>query len=760
MRWLHALALGLSLLGCGNDSPGGPPGDASDGGGPEEFVTVGDDTHDVRFAGAETDSLTAAEQAARSAYARATVTVRGRLLAPDGSPVAGAMVHVDGVSTVSLRDGRFELARLRRHNRALQIEAEGYRKTFLYPQLVAPPGVDTVDVPVIWLVPTDPAAVRFLFAGDLMLGRRFLDPDASTPRDTMPPPDPEALISTAAPEVASRTMVRFVKPLFREADFSVVNLETPITDDLSMPHLTKDFCFFTLPGSLTALDELGIDYAGLGNNHLYDYQQPGLSDTRSHLTAAGFPYSGAGATVAEAFAPYRTEINGGPYSFVAMSGVIGSEHAVEYVASASQGGAADLRDDATIAATLNGERAAGRAVIAMLHQGREYTYEPNAASKNRMAFVTAQGADLVIGHHPHVAHGFGYLNGDLQVHSLGNFAFDSERSETYWSMVVQLELEGRQVRDARAIPIYIEDFRPRPMTATSSDVFLRRIAEFSNAYGAFARADSNILRVTPSAAAWSESDETQTIEVEVDETGFAIVDLRGRVPSTASVRTVRFTGGRVRVGRDLLQFGDFEDADVDDDTLEAVRWDTGGSKTYPCLAKPYRGATALCLRADPTQTGASLSSLRERVRVMGDADDTPNKDLSMFGYVRHEHTGPVKVRADYLPSGAGTVIASQEVYASTGADHDWVAFKADMNMPADTPSTQARAIRLFLRHETSPAPEAMVMFDDLAIIAWEQEVGTTPLVTPHARDFLRVEAAPGKHTLVITTRSTRRAEAP
>lgn len=755
-----------ACLGCGKYDSSGPADALTDGvveDAPADAAVQVADDYEITFAGVDTDELPASEVAARADYASAPITVRGRLLAPDGSPVGGALVRIGEVTTRSAADGRFELTRLRRHNRIVEVEAAGFRKSFLYPQLTAARSQAALDLPITWLVPSDPAAVRMVFAGDLALARRFLDPDASTPRGQIPPPDPSALISSADPEPGSRAVVQFVKPLFQEADFAVVNLEAPVTDVPALPHPTKDFCFFMLPGSLVALEELGIDYAGLGNNHLYDYQQPGLADTRRFLDDHAIPYSGAGATPAAAFAPYRTDLAGNPYSLVAMSGIIGSQHAIRYVASATQGGAADLRDNASIISAIGGERAAGRAVIAMLHQGREYSFVPTAQAKERMQYVTARGADLVIGHHPHVPHGFGYTNGVLQAYSLGNFAFDSERLETMWSMVVQLEMSGRQVVDARAIGVYIEDFRPRPMTTLAADVFFRRIAELSTPFGAFARGDSGGLRVTPAASAWVEDDQLVTIDFEVGASGVAIVDLRERLSPAASVRSVKLATGTVRIGRDLLRVGDFEDADVDDDTMELARWDVDSSHAFPCVADPHRGATALCLRNQASRSTATVVTLKNRARVMGDADDTPNRDVSVIGYARHQGAGRVSVRADYLPSDGGSVLGSLEVYgALAGQSRGWTAFQRDLYLP-NTPTADARAVRLVFRHDRPATGDGMFAVDDLAIINWEDQLdptGVTPLATPHARDFLRVQAAPGTHRIVVQVRTTRRAAAP
>lgn len=734
----------------------------------EDPETYGTDDWIIAFDDADSDALPADEIAARDEFIATPVNVRGQVLGPTGAPVADATIRMGAVYTTTTRQGRFTLSGLRRHNRVLEVDAPGYRKEFIFPQLVTPVSVDAVELATTWLTPVDATTSRFLFAGDVALGRRFLDPENLTPRGMTPPDDPLALILASMPVPGSQSVVQFVKPLFAEADYRVVNLESVVTDNPATPHPTKAFCFFTLPASLVALTDLGVQYVGLGNNHLYDYEALGVADTRANLDRIGIGYSGAGNDPTQAFAPYRTEIVGQPYSLLAMTSVSGVEHAIHYVADATQGGAADLRDEAMVAGTIAAEKAAGRRVIAMLHQGREYTFEPSADSILRLNQVTQAGADVVIAHHPHVAQGFGFSGATLQVHSLGNFAFDSDRAETLWSLLARIDMQGGNLVQTTALPIYIEDYRPRPMTTASSDVFLRRIAEFSNRYAAFARSDGSFLRVTANADAWRDQDTTQTITVEVDADGHTVLDLRGLQPAGSALhRAVVDGAAQLWSGRDLLQFGDFEDADVDGDTLELARWDVTGSYSFACLADKVRGAAALCLRGKATQSSSTAVALRNRIRVMGDADDTPNKNLTLFGYSRMQNSGPVTIRADYSPSEGSDDLGSEVAYNNPGGTSAWAPFESDLHMPADTvpsgPTINARAVRIFLKQLPPMMGESMLMFDDLAIIGWEAQVdgtGATPLVTPHARDFLRIVAAPGRYQVTLTFRAAVRAEAP
>ena len=750
-----ALALMAGAISCGDDP------------GPDLFP---EDDWDIVFADEPTDALADDEIAARAAYRASPVAVHGRLLDPDGAPVVGAVIRMAGAAATTTSDGNgeFVLTGLHRHNRALHVEAAGFRPEQLFPHMAVPITQATVELAPLWLVPTRTDTTRFLFAGDVALGRRYLDPDDSTPRGQMPPDDPTALIRVADPVPGSLGVVQYIEDVFADADYRVVNLETVVTDDPATPHPTKAYCFFTLPESLVALHALGLTYVGVGNNHLYDYLAGGVTDTLANLDAEAIAHSGAGASPAEAFAPHHVELGGSPYAMVSMSGVSGVEHEIHYVADATQGGAADLRDDDTVMATIGAERAEGRVVIAMLHQGQEYTYEPSPYAKDRLAFVAEAGANLIVSHHPHVAQGFGYAGDVLQIHSLGNFAFDSERLETLWSMIARVDMRDGQAVGVDALPIYLEDYRPRVMTSSTSDVLFRRLGEFSTPYGADARIEGGRLRVTPQGVGWRDDDTTISVDVTVPASGQLIVDLRPLAPSSASLRSVQAAAGlTAQVGRDLLQFGTFEDADVDELTLETARWDVTGSYSYPCLSEAWRGAVALCLRGTGGQRSATAVALRNRVRVMGDATDTPIKDLTLFGYMQLRDAGAITIRADYSPSEGSADLGSEVAFTSPGGTAAWAPFEAALHMPADVeptgPTTNPRAVRIFLRAEAPTAEQAMARFDDLAIIGWEDAVdltGATPLATPHARDFVRLQAPPGTYTLQLTFRTSVRDVAP
>lgn len=210
----------------------------------------------------------------------------------------------------------------------------------------------------------------------------------------------------------------------------MINFETVVTLDPSTLHWEKDYVYFTLPGSLPALKSLNIDYVGLGNNHTYDYLESGVSNTCYYLDQAGIHYSGTGSNSAPAFMPYRTEIKGMPFSFLAITSIGGEQYATNFVASTNKGGAAYIESKTEAQAVIYGAKSAGYITIVQPHVGYEYTFAPDKSALKWMRFCVDAGADLVVSHNQHVAQGFGMYRDVLLIHSLGNLFFDQVRLET------------------------------------------------------------------------------------------------------------------------------------------------------------------------------------------------------------------------------------------------------------------------------------------------------------------------------------------
>lgn len=700
------------------------------------------------------------EAAVQAEYNNSRVTLQGRVFDQTGAALSGASVSIAGRTVTSGADGRFELAQLARENALLSVAAAGQRAESLPVYLNQPATVDTITLDPVVLSASTPAGVRMLFGGDVAFGRRFLDPDESTPRDQVPPDDPDAMILVSDAEPGTRAVLQALRPWYQEADFGVINFETPVTDNPTTPHEEKAFAFFTLPGSVPALNWLGVDYVSLGNNHVYDYLEQGLIDTLAHVDSNAIGHSGAGLNSTQAFTAYRATLSGSPYGLLSMTSVSGSQHTQTYVADAIKGGAADLRADADVVAAIQNEQGAGYIPIVQYHTGKEYTYEPTDFVLEKIQLAADNNVPLLIAHHPHVAQGVGLVNNTVAVLGLGNLAFDQARLETLLGLLARVDMVGAQVEQLRLLPVYLENFAPQLISGRLASNFLRRIGEFSHAYGALVYPYNGQGWVDLDGNDAVRLERTVNVDIGIPASGSTIVDLRAWAQDDESLLEVNTASAlTIQTGRDLFGHGDFEDWDNDAQHLEAARWDISGSSRYLCLSQAYRGTTGLCSVRSSNNSSDSVTPNRNRIRVMGDAFDMPNKDLTLFGYFKGDNAGPITLRTRYFASVGNLVFGEEDAVTHPGGSFGWRPFSADLNMPAEVPvgpgqiagELNARALRIFIRQSPPDSGNALAAFDELAVIGWEDHIiPAVQMQIPHAKDFLRISGTPGMHQLTVT----------
>lgn len=235
--------------------------------------------------------------------------VQLRVVDEGGAPVEGAVVVYEEREYRSNAKGEIRFDKLMGAALAV-VTADGY-----LPEPVVI-GRTNTDQPVEVRLFASLGGQRWAMhsAGDVMFGRRYNAPFEGEP-----------LIPVSDTGPASRQVVAHVAPAFRAADFRTVNLETVVSE---MPpqaaYPGKRFILNSLPGTLEALDELGVDVVDLANNHARDYLDVGVAATLSALNAAGMPYFGAGTDQASAEQPYLTTVNGLKVAMLGWTTVNGS----------------------------------------------------------------------------------------------------------------------------------------------------------------------------------------------------------------------------------------------------------------------------------------------------------------------------------------------------------------------------------------------------------------------------------------------------
>ncbi|MBR5635386.1 MAG: CapA family protein [Pseudobutyrivibrio sp.] len=212
-----------------------------------------------------------------------------------------------------------------------------------------------------------------------------------------------------------------IKDLMTGATFTMINNEFCFSER-GQKAPDKQYTFRVNPSYVSMLNDMGVDIAGLANNHVLDYGKDALTDTFTTLTNAGIEYTGAGNSLEDASKLIiKTDAKGRTYGFLAASHVIpvGSWNVLN-----SQPGEFCFYDETDLLNSIAAAKQQVDYLFVMVHWGVEHTtelkdYQPNDGHK----FIDA-GADAVIGMHSHCLQPVEMYNGKPIFYSLGNFIFN------------------------------------------------------------------------------------------------------------------------------------------------------------------------------------------------------------------------------------------------------------------------------------------------------------------------------------------------
>lgn len=323
-------------------------------------------------------------------------------------------------------------------------------------EAVADPVGDTKPAPVepVAAEPVAPAievapALELTFVGDVIFGRY---------RASGFDPIPEkgfAVFEEIAPKLAS--------------DVLVGNLETPLVRDLPMDSpIGSKFRFGASPELAKHLQTAGFTAVSLANNHWYDQRVKGIDESPPILRELGVVPLGAAVREPPVFRVETVEKNGWKLGFVAIT--------TRTNAPVREGGpilpyleTADIPK--TIAPVITAGRESHDMMIVMIHWGDEYAEAPNSSQVRAAHSMIDAGADLVIGHHPHVLQGVERYGNGLIAYSMGNFLFENTNAIPRLTGV--LRVRARRVGDCfeKVVfhPAYIKRSPvPHPVPATGS----------------------------------------------------------------------------------------------------------------------------------------------------------------------------------------------------------------------------------------------------------------------------------------------------
>ncbi len=258
-----------------------------------------------------------------------------------------------------------------------------------------------------------------------------------------------------------------VRDVFAADDLTVINMEGTLTE--SDTRQDKTYAFKGDPKYTEILTAGNVDAANLANNHSKDYGEQSYTDTIQYLESAGIATFGYDRTSVLDIKGIKVGLVG---IYVLADGMERQQQLIDNIQSVKNQGA--------------------QVVIVSFHWGTEKATYPDDIQKTLAHIAVDNGADLVVGHHPHVLQGIEEYNGKNIVYSLGNFCFGGNRNPLDKdTMIFQQTFtfeNGELVQDnvKNIIPCSLSsvkeynDYQPTILEGSESERVLQKIQELSS----------------------------------------------------------------------------------------------------------------------------------------------------------------------------------------------------------------------------------------------------------------------------------------
>ena len=219
-------------------------------------------------------------------------------------------------------------------------------------------------------------------------------------------------------------------PQLTALDLSVVNLEAPLSD-MGEGAVKSGAVFKGNTRHVEGLSAAGFDAVTLANNHIFDFGKGAFDQTLETLNNAGIQYTGAGDNLSRAAAPLILEKEG------IKIGILNFSEGEDLTAATATRPGVVGWELALMEEKIQALQGRVHCVIVIAHCGMEYVPFPPQYVGEAFRRMADAGADLVVGHHPHVPQGVEIHNGVPIYYSLGNFVFYQPvpqfyRKQGYW----------------------------------------------------------------------------------------------------------------------------------------------------------------------------------------------------------------------------------------------------------------------------------------------------------------------------------------
>lgn len=284
--------------------------------------------------------------------------------------------------------------------------------------------------------------------------------------------------------------------LIDSGDLVSMNLENPVSD--KNPKAKKKFSFTSAPERLGWYMDVGFNLFSLANNHIADANQEGIDDTIMHLKEK----SKARNTTVYWAGAAQTKAAAEEAQFIKLPN---KDTTIAFFSTGfSKGANVSKFWSQSLIPKIKAANARADIVIVSVHAGKEYQHIPEKNLVELYRKWVDAGADLVIGHHPHVIRPVELYKGAVIMHSLGNFVFAS-RTRRYkkskakmYGLFARVILKDARVQGVELTPLWVNNsadwiigkkrmknanFTPKPLSGPFADAFFEDMTTWTQAAG-------------------------------------------------------------------------------------------------------------------------------------------------------------------------------------------------------------------------------------------------------------------------------------
>lgn len=272
--------------------------------------------------------------------------------------------------------------------------------------------------------------------------------------------------------------------LFRQADFSICNLEGALTNSIAKipkygPNIKAP------PETAAGIKKLGVDYVTLANNHVTDFGVEGYDETCQTLKKFGIGFFGAGENIYSITTHVRIQIKGKTFIFYGVSETVANSPKDNFPG-------VNLYDEYKTTREIQELKRSCDYLFVLYHGGAEYFRFPTPWIKKRFHRMAESGADFVIAQHTHCIGTKEDYNGAYLLYGQGNFYFHQklEKDVTSTGLLLEVDFVGSSI-DVKHHLIYLDkdmakyddkqdltDFVKRSQRLKSGDGFEKEFSQY------------------------------------------------------------------------------------------------------------------------------------------------------------------------------------------------------------------------------------------------------------------------------------------